>query len=576
MLQRLSIRNFALIDAVDLELGSGLLVVTGETGAGKSIVFDAISLLLGGRASTEVIRRDADEASVLGVFGLGASASALVLARLEEAGVPVDDGQLIVRRVVSRSGRNRSYMNDVVVTAGLLSEVVGSLVDILGQHQHLALTRPDEQRGLLDRRAAHGALLESMDVAWRVLREVAARRRELESARAGRLERLEFLRFQRDELRGLSLRAGEFVELESSLGRVRNAERLRQAVGEAVSLLLESDGAAVERLAEATAQVTRAQSWDPSLEPLRVRLEELEALTADVAQELRGALVDVPDDLDLDALEGRHELLRSTFRRYGVDESGLLDRLAEIEEEIDRLEHYAERLEGLDEEEQRARAAAEEAADRLDASRRQAGDELFAAAAVRLAGLGMPGAQLALAPAGGRGRALSRHGWEDIELLFSANTGEEPRPLGKVASGGELSRLMLALKTCVIERDPVPTYLFDEVDTGIGGQAAVAVAGMLRELGERRQVFCITHLPQIASRAHEQYFVSKQVESGRTTSVIRRLSADERALEVARMLGGEQAGAATLAHARELLGGAVTDGAVTDGTAAGGGAAAGA
>lgn len=551
MLIHLSIRNLALIESLELELDEGLLSFTGETGAGKSVIFNAISLLLGGRASVDAIRQGADEGRVQGIFALRGEVGARVRASLVEAGFEVGD-EVFVRRVLSRSGRHRAWISDMPAPVSLLAQTVGQLVEVLGQHQHLAMVDPEEQRVLIDRWARPAALLEEMEAAHRAWKEAVRERRALETARADRAERLEFLRFQRDELRGLNVQQGEYDELEQTLKRAQNAEKLRRGAYAARSQLYDASGSALEQIGSASLELRKLSQVDESLEGLVARLDEVEAIIGDIAHELNDWTGRLDAVGDLDALQSRHQELKAAMRRFGADEDGLLEKIADIGEELSRLENLSERMEEIEAVEQRARAHAESVADRLDAARREAAAELFTRIGRELDRLAMTGSRLELAPPP-EAPTMTRYGWDTVHLLFSANAGEAPLPIARVASGGELSRLMLAIKRVLMERDPVPTCLFDEVDTGIGGQAAIAVGEMLREVAAHRQVLCISHLPQIASRGHAQYLVAKDVQDGRTLSSIRRLDEDEREREIARMLGGVEPAEVTMAHARQML-----------------------
>lgn len=553
MLQQLSVKNLALIDHLDLSLEEGLVAFTGETGAGKSVIFNAIGLLLGERASAESIRHGCDEGVVVGVFAPEGEVLARVMARLEAAGFEASD-TLIVRRSLQRNGRHRAWLNDAPVTVSLLAEVVGEMMEVVGQHQHLLLMREAEQLRMIDRWARPGALATRMAEDHATWRAAVAERKALEAARADRAERLEFLRFQRDEIAALELRDGEYDALEASLHRARHAEKLRAGHGRAQRALYSANGSAVERIGEAQAELQRLLPVDPALAELLARLEEAEAMVADVSYELEGRLDDDDSSMDLDALESRHQKIRNAIRRFGADEAGLLARLDELAEEIDRLENLGERMDEIEAVEAAAYARASESADALDAHRRATAEVFFAKVAEELARLEMGGVRLTLLDAPERGTApLTAHGWDSIRILFSANPGEAPKPLGRVASGGELSRLLLAIKRVMMERDPIPTCLFDEVDTGIGGQAAVAVGEMLREVAVGRQILCITHLAQIASRAHYQHLVEKRVDEGRTVSSIRALDEAQRERELARMLGGSVTNDVSLAHARSML-----------------------
>lgn len=552
MLQQLSVRNLALIDTLELEPGEGLVAFTGETGAGKSVIFNAIGLLMGERASADVIRHGCDEGSVRGVFYPDGSVVPVLRAKLEEAGIPFTE-ELIVRRVLSRSGRHRAWLNDAPVTIAFLAEVVGLLMEVVGQHQHLSLVREDEQRRMIDRWARPGDLADSMAADYAAWKSAVRERKALEEARADRVQRLEFLRFQRDEISALGLREGEFEALETKLQRVRYAEKIREGNHKAQSLLYALDSSAVGRIADAIGELQKLVNYDESYASFVERLVEAQEIVTDVSRELdRGGFDD--DTRELDALETRHQQLKTAMRRFALDEPGMIARLEELNEEINRLENLTERLDAMEAVEAAALKKAQATADVLDEVRREAAADLFERVSVELGRLAMEGSQLALAPADKKTNpALTAHGWDSIRIYFSANAGEQARPIGKVASGGELSRLLLALKRVMMERDPIPTCLFDEVDTGIGGQAAVAVGQMLREVAASRQILCITHLAQIASRAHHQFLVAKHVEEGRTVSTIRELDVSEREREIARMLGGAPDTDASLAHARAML-----------------------
>lgn len=553
MLLNLSLRNFALIERLDVEFGPGLTVVTGETGAGKSITFDALRLLLGERASAEVIRTGAEEASVAAVLAVGEFARPHVNAALERAGIGATE-TLVLRRTVSRKGPNRVWVNDTVATAGLLAELLEPLVDLLGQHAHLSLTRPGAHRELVDAFGAYPDLLAEMQQAWTAVRDARRQLAALRDAAAARSERLEFLRFQQQELQALGLKLGEFDDLERRLHRLRNAEKLREAWGRAGRALSEGSPSASGLMGDALEALQRAARADEGVQPLVVRLQELVVLVDDLARDVVGMADDLEDASDLNRMEGRHEQLKRAQRKYGLDEAGLVDKVAAVVEEARRLEHYAESLESAERAVSTAERSALTVARALRTRRMDAAARLFEAATGVLARLGMPRTRLALEPDPQEDPSrLSAHGFDEVEILFSANPGEALAPLRRVASGGELSRLMLAIKTALFRVDPVETYVFDEIDTGIGGPTADVLGELLAELGANRQVLCITHLPQIAAWGRQHHAVSKHVEEDRTVSRMRVLDDAARVDEMARMLGGVEETEATRVHAREML-----------------------
>lgn len=553
MLQQLSVRNFVLFDALDIEFGDGLGVVTGETGAGKSVVFLAIGLLLGGRASADLIRDGEEQGSVTGVFEPRGEVRARIARKLEDAGMQAAD-TLIVRRVLSRQGRHRAWLNETPTTLSFIEEIVGEMMELVGQHQHLSLVREDAQRALIDRWTEPGDALNDMREAYAVWREAIRERKKLEEARSDRVERLEFARFQVQEIAALELKEGEFDELEVQLKRARHAERLRASQAIAQNALYRANGSAIERLGEAHAELQKLSDIDPELAPLIERLQEAEAIVSDVFYELEGMSDADEFAAGLDALESRHEVLRVGMRRFATDESGLMEREASLRAEIRELENLSDRMDDIDALVERTYKEAAAHADRLDAVRREGSRSFFAEVAEALTRLEMSGAQLVWPEdADDVDRKLTQHGWDNISILFSGNEGERPQPLGKVASGGELSRMLLAIKNVMMERDPVSMCLFDEIDTGLGGQAAVAMGQMLREVSSQRQVLAITHLAQIAACADHHHVVEKQVDEGRTVSSTRTLNASEREREIARMLGGHVQMDASLAHARAIL-----------------------
>ncbi len=556
MLSHLSIRNFALIERLDLELGQGFIGVTGETGAGKSIVFDALALLVGGRATTDVIRSGEDTCTVQGLFDIDGPARPFVDAELEAAGIPAS-GHLLIRRVLSRTGPNRVYVNDTLATVALLQRALDPLVEVVGQHEHLTLMRPDTHRELVDRFAELEDDADKMAAAYAKYRAAKKQLDELEAAREARAERIDFLRFQLDELRGLELEDGEVDKLERTLERARNSERLREAAHSVAYALNDGDGSAAEQMVTAIDALTRVQATDPELGALIPTLQEALATVGDLAREARSyAQALRGETYDLDTLESRDQRLKRAFRKYGSDEQGLIAKLAGGEAELGQLENFEEALGGAARAVDKAYTEAVVVADALDKTRRAKALTLFEEVVEMLQLLGMESAVLQLREPD-ESRQLVATGWAGIEILFSANAGEPPGPIGRIASGGELSRLMLALKTAVSSSDRLQTYTFDEVDTGIGGGTAEVVGRLLRRLanekGGNRQVLCVTHHAQIACFADIHLRAEKTVADGRTFSRLVALEPDERVREVARMLGGRELTDVTLAHARTMI-----------------------
>ena len=550
MLSHLSIRNFALIDRLDLELAGGFVAVTGETGAGKSIVFDALTLLVGGRARVELIRSGEDSTTVQGLFLVSGEAREWVDRVLDDAGIPTSE-QLLVRRTVSRGGPNKVWINDTLATVALLNRALDPLVEIVGQHEHLTLTRPDSHRTLIDRYGELDTELAGYRQAHSEWSAAKAARASLEAARAARAERIGYVRFQLDELAGLELTEGEFEGLEKTLSRVRNLERLRELSRSVVEQLQDSKRSASERIATARDAMAKLSQTDEEMTDPLGRLDEAAALVEDVAADLRHYSRQLSEvDGDLDRLERRHEALTKAFRKYISDEAGLIERVSELRAEFDRLTNFEEALGAAEVVERDALAAAETQADRLQTARERSAESLFERVGSLLGELGMPHTSLVLNTERER---LSGAGWEGLELLFSANPGEPPASIGKIASGGELSRLMLAIKTAASASDRLQTYTFDEVDAGIGGGTAEVVGRLLSRLSVGRQLLCVTHHAQIAAFADVHLLAEKTVTEGRTFSRLVALDADARLGEVARMLGGADVTEATSELARAML-----------------------
>lgn len=550
MLRELRLKNFAVVESVTVPFAPGLNVLTGETGAGKSILVDAILLVTGARAQSDVIRADADTATAEAVFAI----SGAVAAVLEEAGLGADDhGEVVVRRELARSGRHRAFVNDSPVTVGLLERVGDLLVEVHGQHEHQRLLEPVRQLELLDRFAGDEdacARVAGLHAKYRTARDEAERTR---AAVRDRTQREDLLRFQVTELDAARLRVGEEEELRGELRRVQHADRFRAGLSEALALLDDAPQSAAERLARAARILHDLGRLDPALgapgEPIenaRIQIED----AVGTLRRLRDGIQVEPDRLD--AIQERLEALTRLKRKYGDGEEAMLRLRDEAAQELDRLERHEELVAGQERVLGELEAELKAAAGALSARRRAAAARLAGQMQAALRALGMEQAvfEVALEPATETGP----RGADRAELRLSSNPGEEVRALTRVASGGELSRMMLALKATLARADRVPTLVFDEVDAGIGGRVASVVAQTLGRAAEDRQVLCVTHLAPIAARAEHHVRVSKSVRGGRTRMAVATLTGDARVEEVARMLGGATTTAAARQHARDLLG----------------------
>ena len=548
MLCELSIRNFAIIDRLQVRFGLGFNVLTGETGAGKSIIIDAVGLLLGDRARPELIRTGEEEATVEALFDL-ARVPAL-RAELAEQGFE-DGGELLVKRVVARSGKNRVYLNGSLAKLGQLQPLTAQLLAIYGQHEHQNLQKPEQHLAMLDDFAALASDLEAYQLFFREQQGLESRLQQLNAAERQRQQRLDLLSFQSRELAAAALRPGEDEELLAERLLLQHAERLAQATSGGYELLYGGEGAVVERLDAVASQLEALVTVDPRLgnwaEGVRSALFTLE----DVAAGLRDYQGEAFEPGRQAEVEERLALLTSLKRKYAPTIGEILALQAEIEAELHALANVEATREELQQQLSASRQRLLRAGEELGLKRREAALRLAAAVEGELQALAMPRARFEV-----RFFPLTEPGAKGLErgeFYLSPNPGEETKPLAWIASGGELSRIMLSLKRVAPAGDGVPTQIFDEVDAGIGGVAATAVGEKLHAVAAGQQVLCITHLPQVAAFADRHYRVEKREQEGRTRTELLQLADADRVQEMARMLGGAQITDRTLEHARELI-----------------------
>jgi DNA repair protein RecN (Recombination protein N) len=570
MLTTLRISGFAIVDAVEVRFGHGLNVLTGETGAGKSILVNALHLVLGGRMSAEVLRDGADEAVVEALFELPYDHP--VFSRLGGVGVtappPGEPAELLVRRVAQRGGRGRAYVNGVLVTASVLAEALRGVVDVSGQHEHVSLLDEATHLSLLDAFTGLDApaggvapLLGRYRETYGKLATLCRERATLQSDAAERARRADYLAFQLKELDAVDPRPGEDAALDAERRVLASAEKLREAAGLAEGLVYGQDGSASEQVGQAVRALTDAAALDPRLAgPLQLLRSAAIELT-EAGRELGHYAETVGGDGErLGAIEDRLEALKALCRKHGGSLEAALARRAEMASELNSLTGGGERLLQLAPEIDAAGAEAATLAGLMTRARQKGAKAFCAGVEAELAGLAMARCRLEVSfspPEGGvpaGGSLLGPDGAEQALYLLAPNPGEPPRPLARIASGGELSRLLLAVKRTLARRDPVLTYVFDEVDSGIGGAVAEAMGRVLAEVATGRQVICITHLPQIAAFADRHHRVLKRVAAGRTTSEVALLpEVDDRRQEVARMMAGATVTPAALEHAGALI-----------------------
>jgi DNA repair protein RecN (Recombination protein N) len=558
VLRELSVQNLALIEDLHVELSAGYCAWTGETGAGKSLLLTALGLVLGGKATAELVREGKSEARAAAVFDLSNPA---LRAEVEAIlGGPLDDEQLILTRRISAQGRGSAQANGLPVTVATLQALGERLINIHGQREGYALLDPDHQRSLLD---AHGAL-EPLLSAYRASREAhdALRRKRLDLIQAAQdRERLRaLLEFERDELAAADPRPGEYEELAREAHRLANAEQLREAMTEGFALLYEADRSAQGLLERVARKLEPLANAVPELGEAAATLDRLADETREVAYSLRQFGRDWDDDpARLEEVEARLALYRRLAGRFHCTPDELAARRGQVERQLGGIERDEDDLRGLDAPLADAWNALKDASARLTEGRQKTCKAFAKAIQGRFKSLGLNGARLSVeletASMGEDPTAPPppESGLDRVEMLFSANPGEPPRPLRKIASGGELSRVTLAVKTVLAGADRVPTLVFDEIDTGVGGRLGAVLGKTIAELARHHQIICVTHLPQMASYARRQWVIRKQVERGRTRTTITPLDDNDRVEELAAMLRGDSAAEGTRQEALAML-----------------------
>jgi DNA repair protein RecN (Recombination protein N) len=560
MLTELRIANFAIIDQLSLECARGFHVLTGETGAGKSIIVDAIALLVGGRADEGLIRADAEEATLEAAFALPPESR--LAARLREEGLLGDgEGELIVRRVLSRAGRHKLYVNGSLTPLRTLQSLAGTLIDIHGQHEQQSLLSAQSQLDALD---AFARLREAREEYARAYAQWRARQREREELAAllsERSQREELLRFQFRELQEADIKAGEETSLQAERNRLAHGHRLSELSQASYGALYESETSLLGALGSVRDNLKELASIDSQTTEWLTLCEEATAQLRELAQRLREYRDGLDQDPDrLAQVEDRLDRLQRLRKKYGGSEGAMLAKRDELQKEIEALDSGDTRLAELDGRLADARRQVETRAERLSRDRIKGAKKLAAAVTEELAALRMDRTRFEVTVDTDRTESgLGPSGRDRAEYRFSANAGEPLQPLARVASGGELSRVMLAMKTVLAEADGVPILIFDEIDAGIGGAVAAVMGKRLRALAGYHQVFCITHLPQIASQADVHYVIEKDVVNKRSVTRVRTLDLAGRREEVARMLGGLAVTKAVRETAAEMIGEAGRD-----------------
>jgi DNA repair protein RecN (Recombination protein N) len=547
MLRTLSIHDFVIVDAIELELTPGFTVFTGETGAGKSILIDALALALGGRGDASVVRDGAAKADITAEFATGSEADAWLAAN--EFGS--DEGGVLLRRVIDNAGRSKAFINGIAATAAQLRDLGELLVDIHGQHAHQSLLKNDAQRVLLDNHAGLQDDAKAVAAAYKTWRAVARQREEFETnAKSVLLER-ERLEWQVNELEKLAVKPGEWAEISNEHSRLSHAASLIEGAQEALSVISESDtNPMLSQLSALNQKLGKLADIDDALKPVLEALEPAQIQLQEAVYSLNDYLSRVElDPARLREVETRLEAIHSTARKFRVAPEDLPQEFESLSTQLRQLADASD-LEALRAQEDKLKSTYMAAAQKLSKARAKAARALSDAVTAAMQDLSMAGGRFEIAlnacePAG--------YGLEQIEFLVAGHAGTVPRALAKVASGGELARIALAISVITSSATATPTLIFDEVDSGIGGGVAEVVGRLLKRLGHDRQVLCVTHLPQVASQANQHVQVSKHGMDGKTVSRIEPLDAKSRVEEIARMLGGLEITATTRKHARELL-----------------------
>lgn len=557
MLEELTVRNYALIDELHLRFGPGFNVLSGETGAGKSILVDALSLVLGSRGRSESVRQGSSEAEVAAVIQVENTPE--LREWCEKYDIEPEDGSLLIRRTLRPNGRGSASVQAVPVTRGALAELSGVLVDIHGQHEHQSLFQVSAHRRLLDRFANLETRVNEFGALFTEVSDISRRLDILDKDEGEMKREADFLRFAADEIDSAELKSGEEEELAETQKRLARHEELSGSLERTMNASSESRHGALSNLRIAKDELGAAAGIDSSLTPLVQRLETAFFEIEDIVQEVRGRLDTAnfdPAELEtVDARLARIGTLEKKYAAVSIDE--VLEYAREARERLAGFENRDDERRGLLRRrgELQSRLASEAA--EISRGRKSAADSLRERTEAHLHSLGMAEARFTVELEGKRnteGKALiGPYGGDTVEFLLSANRGEKPKPLKSTASGGELSRVMLALKTVLSESDTVPSMIFDEVDSGIGGEVARSVGEHLHALSKSKQIFCITHLASIAVFADNHFQVGKESSGSRTVTRVRRIDADERVKEVARMLAGNREDAASLGHAARLL-----------------------
>ncbi len=549
MLLELTLKNFTIIDELSVSFSEGLNVLTGETGAGKSIIVDAINLILGEKASADIVRSDKDEAQIEALFDIKGNTG--LKERLFSFGFEAKGDELLIKRVISRAGRSRLFINGSIATFLILEQIVDGLIDIFSQHNHQTLLKEENHLKVLDEFGGLKSLSQRVSEIYRDSTEIKREIEEIERNLRNRIEREDFLRFQLREIDEAKLLPDEEEKLEEERRKLANAERLYSTAQEAYETLYEGERAVFDILKMVRNRIEETAKIDITLVEVAKSIEKGIVEIQDAAFTLRDYASDVRFDPDrLSSIDNRLEEIRRLKRKYGRTITEVMEKKKQIEEELGKISIHEERIETLKENLNRLESDLRVFVRELSQKRREVAEKLILAVEKELGGVGMKNGKFTVEF---EEKAISASGCEKVSFLFSANPDEKPKPLIKVASGGELSRIMLVLKETLARVEGSSVLIFDEADSGIGGAIAETVGRKIKNLSKKHQVICITHLPQVAKFADTHFRVTKTFKDDKTKVQVKPLNADERVEELGRMIGGLKITEKTLEAAREML-----------------------
>ncbi|MGN0136641.1 DNA repair protein RecN [Anaerotignum sp.] len=555
MLEHLHIKNVALIKESEISFGEGLNILTGETGAGKSMVIDSLQFALGGRAGKDFLRHGEKQALVEALFVMQ---SAALQEKLEEQGIePEEDGSVLITRTLSESGKSVCRVNGSTVTVGMLREIAEDLIDIYGQHEHQSLLNPSKHIRLLDRfcGAGFGEVLTAYQTSYHAMKELEKQLQSLLGDESQREQRMDILQFQKEELEAGKLRLGEEEELLEQKKRLSSMEKLMRLTGESIALLYDGKEmipSACDQLGDALAKLQEAAGYDNGLQSFADALADAYAAVEDTARELKREAEKQENDPEaLEEMEERLQLIYKLKRKYGGSVEAALAFYEKVVQELDFLSNSSEKVAELTLEKEKEQKKLAATAEKLSALRKSTAEQVAGQIEASLKDMEMKDARFYIQIEEKADWAAD--GKDKVEFLISANAGENLKPLAKIASGGEMSRVMLALKTVLVDGDEIGTFIFDEIDTGVSGRTARKVGEKMRFLGSKRQILCITHLPQIAAMADHHFLIEKESGDGETVTQVTSLEGEGSVLEVARLMGGSDVTETTLAAARELI-----------------------